>query len=455
MFLDHRRRKKISFMTTHLHHSLWKHQKDAIALSKELERMALFFEEGTGKTRAYIEIIKLWSEERPNGSGFTCLVLCPPSLIHSWKRTLAETEDFCPWISWTLLTLDQAKNRYVELGRHGYDCILVDEASKIKRASTRTKNLIRLANEWNIRYRLIGTGTPFGNAQGMELFFYSKFLWGTESAFGTAFYKFRNKYYEEVTEWDWQPKEGTFEAFYEEWTDWGLRVLKTEVLELEPKVYEDVQLRPLKGISKKLYTSLKKDKVAALNGKVISSDQAMKLVHKRQQLACGVLNMDDDYEKWMPMEMLKGKLDNPKLEWLKDKLPELLAEDSGDILITGVYTTVLNVVHDWVSSSLTDVVARYYDCHRCDPEVDPWRVLVANQKSVAFGLNLQRLGHIILFGNDFSLEVRKQLENRAHRGGQTKQVVIWDLSVEGTMDEYVVDTLLNNKEISDAILQDK
>ena len=69
------------------------------------------------------------------------------------------------------------------------------------------------------------------------------------------------------------------------------------------------------------------------------------------------------------------------------------------------------------------------------------RFFVGNPKTGGYGLTLTSSHTVVYFSNDYSLEVRMQSEDRAHRIGQTSKVTYVDLMAEHTIDEKIVKAL--------------
>ena len=70
------------------------------------------------------------------------------------------------------------------------------------------------------------------------------------------------------------------------------------------------------------------------------------------------------------------------------------------------------------------------------------RLLLCHPASVAYGLNMQQGGHIIVwYSPTWNLELYQQANARLHRQGQTKPVMLYHLVCRGTMDEVVMDAL--------------
>ena len=81
-------------------------------------------------------------------------------------------------------------------------------------------------------------------------------------------------------------------------------------------------------------------------------------------------------------------------------------------------------------------------------------ILLCHPASVAYGLNMQEGGHIIVwFGPTWSLELYQQANARLLRQGQTDTVFIHHILTDGTLDQRVVDALEKKDNIQESLLR--
>ena len=62
--------------------------------------------------------------------------------------------------------------------------------------------------------------------------------------------------------------------------------------------------------------------------------------------------------------------------------------------------------------------------------------------------------NVMYFSNNYSLELRQQSEDRAHRIGQKNNVTYIDLMVPGSVDEKIIKALLSKRDLANEILKD-
>jgi len=73
----------------------------------------------------------------------------------------------------------------------------------------------------------------------------------------------------------------------------------------------------------------------------------------------------------------------------------------------------------------------------------------------AFGLNLQRAASVIHYDLPWSISKVTQREDRAHRIGQTRHLMVYKLIVEKSVDEYILQVLYKKQQTSNQVLGDK
>jgi SNF2 family DNA or RNA helicase len=81
------------------------------------------------------------------------------------------------------------------------------------------------------------------------------------------------------------------------------------------------------------------------------------------------------------------------------------------------------------------------------------RILIGSRK-IAFGLNLQIANYGIFYESPVSPILRKQMERRMKRPGQKRKMFLWDLVVQGSVEERILDFLRMGKNLFKAIVED-
>ena len=130
----------------------------------------------------------------------------------------------------------------------------------------------------------------------------------------------------------------------------------------------------------------------------------------------------------------------------------VLDETGGKVIIWAVYRHDIQAIEKAIGDIYgKQSVASYYGdtkdsdrqhiVDRFQDNDDDLRFFVGNPKTGGYGLTLTSSHTVVYFSNDYSLEVRMQSEDRAHRIGQTNKVTYVDLIAENTIDERIVKAL--------------
>ena len=190
----------------------------------------------------------------------------------------------------------------------------------------------------------------------------------------------------------------------------------------------------------KAYTEMKKSALTFLeNNKMMTAATVLTQIIRLHQITCGHVKTDDG-------EVISLK--NNRLQ----ELLNVLEETGGKVIIWAVYRhdiqaiekaigdlygkqSVASYYGDTKDSDRQSIVDRFQDVN------DDLRFFVGNPKTGGYGLTLTSSHTVVYFSNDYSLEIRMQSEDRAHRIGQTNKVTYVDLMAENTIDEKIVKAL--------------
>jgi hypothetical protein len=122
-----------------------------------------------------------------------------------------------------------------------------------------------------------------------------------------------------------------------------------------------------------------------------------------------------------------------------EQLVTLMREKYGEKAVGAIYGKVTGVARDEVIDAFEDLSSEM-------------RFIVLNQKTGGIGITLIAAQTVIFYSNGYSLRMRIQSEDRAHRGGQTKNVTYIDMVAEDTVDEKVLDLFEHKIDIASQIL---
>jgi SNF2 family DNA or RNA helicase len=190
----------------------------------------------------------------------------------------------------------------------------------------------------------------------------------------------------------------------------------------------------------KRYKDFEKEQLLQIDDEMIEALTAAALTNKLLQFTSGAV-YDSDKE-W-------HAVDDTKTEALAD-----IIENANEPVL--VY---YNYIHE--KERIMDALKQYRPvAFRGEPGIlQKWneqkiRVMIAHPRSVAYGLNMQQGGRIIVWHSlTWDLEIYEQANKRLHRQGQTKPVLLYHLIVRGTMDERVMRALKGKGDTQVSLLQ--
>ena len=457
------------------------HQLTALEKSWNRENYAYFMEMGTGKTKVLIDnLAMLYDKGKVNGA----LIIAPKGVVGTWYNQ--EIPTHLPNHIENVTTLWQAnitkkqKESLDKLLKPGEELhilvmnveafsttkgvefatrflnshrplIAIDESTTIKNPKAkRTKNIIHLADL--AKYRRVMTGSPV-TKNPLDLFtqcyFLDPYLLGHES-----YYSFRMRYAimktANISGRQIQLVSGfkNLGELSDKLKPFSYRVLKEDCLDLPDKIYmkRNINLTP---DQLKLYSQMKKEALATLNGKVTSTVNALTQLMRLQQITCGHFTADDGSTQ---------PIKNNRITELMD----VLEETEGKAIIWAHYQyDITNIIKEVTKVHGPGSIVDYYGLTPQDErqgnikkfQDDPkCRFIVGTPATGGYGITLTAANTVIYYSNGYDLEKRLQSEDRAHRIGQKKSVTYVDLICEETVDEKIVKSLRKKINIASEVL---
>ena len=223
---------------------------------------------------------------------------------------------------------------------------------------------------------------------------------------------------------------------------------KEDCLDLPPKIYEKLYVEF--GVEqRKIYRDLTKLLLARYDNVELPVQNKVSLTLRLMQICGG----------FFPSPALK----KPKLIGEKNvKITKLIEdlEEIGDerVIIWAHFIAEIECLIETLQSSFpTWRIESYYgktDKIKRRVLVKEFqngkiKILICNQQTASFGLNLQRSNLQYFFSNTYSLEHRLQAEDRSHRSGQKWPVVYKDIIIKDSIEERVLKVLKNKKGLLD------
>ena len=230
--------------------------------------------------------------------------------------------------------------------------------------------------------------------------------------------------------------------------NFSYRVLKDDCLDLPKKTFMKriVQLTPDQF---KVYTQMKKEALAILNGKMITTANALTQLMRLQQITCGHFKADDGTVQQLKSNRL-------------DELVDVLCEIEGKAVIWAHWQSdVQQIIDALVDEFGHDCYVDYYGLTPSDErqknikrfqEDDKCRFFVGTPQTGGYGITLTAASNMIYYSNGYDLEKRQQSEARIDRIGQTKPMTYIDIICEDTVDERIVKALRKKVNIASQVM---
>jgi len=457
------------------------HQMTALEKSWNKETYAYFMEMGTGKTKVLIDnLAMLYDKGKVDGA----LIIAPKGVVGTWYTNELPTHlpDHIEnvtvlWQPNITKKQQESLDTLFEEGEGLHILIMnveafstdkgklfaskfmschntlmaIDESTTIKNPSAkRTKNILALGKE--AKYRRIMTGSPV-TKNPLDLYSQCKFLspWLLDFS---SYYAFRNRYAEMKTLHMHGRSIQVVDKFQnlgelsDSLKNFSYRVLKEDCLDLPPKIFIKRQIT-LSPDQRKLYEQMKKEALAILNGKQVTTVNALTQLMRLHQITCGHFTADDGTTQRIPNNRIS-------------ELMDILEETEGKAIIWAHYQwDIKDIIKEINKKYGPGSVVDYYGLTSQDerqPNIkkfqsDPkCRFLVGTPATGGYGITLTAANTVIYYSNGYDLEKRLQSEDRAHRIGQKKAVTYVDINAENTVDEKIVKALRKKINIASEVL---
>lgn len=463
----------------------WQHQLTCFNIGVVEPRFGFFCEMGAGKSLIALDLFRYW---RGRGYG-KMLVVSPREVnVQTW---LDECNEYAPGFKAVPL-LGSAKERHAALKQDGdiylisypglqtmmtalvrtgrgkrrqreivpkiaepfvknFDIVVADESHKLGHHTTLVYHeALMLARQAKVFYEL--SGTPFGRD---PMLLWSQFkLLDDGATLGKTLGLFRASFFHEKVNY-WGVPEYTFDKALEKDLH---RLIQNRSIFYSEDEFSDVPA--VKHIRRRVnfphgaeaqYKEMLRE-LRRWKGSVKEMESAF---YRMRCVTSGYLAAKSEFDE----KLLHDFSENPKLEELLCIVDEMPV---GKKFI---------VYHDYVHTG--DIIAKAFDdldipyariggkvkdqAHQLNRFLhEPGLPLIANSETAGTGTNLQKACHYaIYYESPVSPITRKQSEKRIARQGQQHHVYIYDLVIRGTVDEDILESLEEGKDLFDAICRGK
>ncbi|KAL6859638.1 SNF2 family N-terminal domain-containing protein [Trichoderma novae-zelandiae] len=402
------------------------------------------------------------------------LVMVPKSTLDNWKREFAK---WTPEVN--VLVLQGAKDERHELinerlvdekfdvcitsyemvlrekahlRKFAWEYIIIDEAHRIKNEESSLSQVIRL---FNSRNRLLITGTPLQNNLH-ELWALLNFL--LPDVFGDA---------DAFDQWfsgQDQDQDKVVQQLHRVLRPFLLRRVKSDVEKsLLPKKEVNVYLG-MSDMQVKWYQKILEKDIDAVNGAGGKRESKTRLLNIVMQLrkCCNHPYLFEGAEPGPPYTTDEHLIYNAGKMKVLDKLLARLQKQGSRVLIFSQMSRLLDILEDYCvfrqykycridgGTAHEDRIAAIDDYNRPGSEKF---VFLLTTRAGGLGINLTTADIVILYDSDWNPQADLQAMDRAHRIGQTKQVVVYRFVTENAIEEKVLERAAQKLRLDQVVIQ--
>ncbi len=414
---------------------------------------------GLGKTLQ--TITHILKEKESGRMHEPVLVVAPTSLVGNWAREIAK---FAPSLevhvhygsrrrhvvrnvkfSDVVITTYGLLMRDSDVfGSQSFYMVILDEAQTIKNARSQAHAAVKAVDA---QFRIALSGTPVENNLD-ELWALFDFampgLLGAASQFRTAFRVPIEK----------QGNTDRMDTLRRRVAPFILRRLKTEVAtDLPPKT---IMTRPveLKGKQRDLYESIRiaghalVRKVVKKKGIAASTIDILGALMKLRQVCCD--------PRLVRLRSAHEIEQSGKFDALFEMLPDMLAQGR-QVLVFSQFTRMLSLIGDELRKRGIPFVVITGATTDRQAQVDEFqaghaKVFLLSLKAAGTGLNLVAADTVIHFDPWWNPAAQAQATDRAYRIGQKRPVFVYNLIVNGSVEERMVALQRHKQALADGLL---
>lgn len=147
---------------------------------------------------------------------------------------------------------------------------------------------------------------------------------------------------------------------------------------------------------------------------------------------------------------------------LLDRLIPSLLKKGHKILIFSQFKTQLDILQDWAT------YLRSWNCCRIDGAISQtdrqaqikafntdknYKLFLLSTRAGGQGINLVAADTVILFDSDWNPQQDLQAQDRAHRIGQTKPVIVYRLATKGTVEQTLLEKADSKRRLERLVIQ--
>lgn len=434
---------------------LFEYQQDAVKKLSKVKVGALYMEQGTGKTRTALELIKRRSDRNKiNHILWLCPCTAKTNILRDIEKHAILDKNMLTICG--IETLSSSMSEYVRMLNlvQSTKCFLVvDESLLVKNPyAIRTRRITDISKE--CEYKLILNGTPISKTEA-DLYSQWKILdpriLGYQSywSFAANHLEYDDKFKNMVR------RVLNKDYLTDKIAPYSFEVKKRDCLNL-PGKREYTQYFSLTEEQEWEYDWAKMEFLSpnVLNSQFDESVAVYRALNALQQITSGRHITSKPYQHMRHVAMFDDPRDNPRIKMLLYTI-DLCDEDQVIIWCRFDHEiqdieTVLKA--DYGAENVYKLCGSLSAKKRqesLDRFAQGARFLIANKSCASYSLNLQYCHIAIYYNNDWDWATRQQSEDRIHRIGQDNQVEIIDICANKKIDERILICLGRKERMTD------
>ncbi|PGH15336.1 hypothetical protein AJ79_02502 [Helicocarpus griseus UAMH5409] len=362
------------------------------------------------------------------------------------ERLVDEKFDVC------ITSYEMVLREKSHLKKFAWEYIIIDEAHRIKNEESSLAQIIRV---FHSRNRLLITGTPLQNNLH-ELWALLNFLlpdvFGDSEAFDQWF---SNQEADQDT---------VVQQLHRVLRPFLLRRVKSDV---EKSLLPKKEMNLYVGMSDmqvKWYQKILEKDIDAVNGAQGKRESKTRLLNIVMQLrkCCNHPYLFEGAEPGPPYTTDEHLVDNAGKMVILDKILKRMKNQGSRVLIFSQMSRVLDILEDYCvfrehqycridgSTAHEDRIAAIDEYNRPDSEKF---IFLLTTRAGGLGINLTSADIVILYDSDWNPQADLQAMDRAHRIGQTKQVVVFRFVTENAIEEKVLERAAQKLRLDQLVIQ--
>jgi len=330
--------------------------------------------------------------------------------------------------------------------------IIIDEAHRIKNENSALSQIVR---EFNCRNRLLLTGTPLQNNLH-ELWALLNFL--LPDVFN------KSEDFDSWFELQGKDQDKVVQQLHKILSPFLLRRIKVDVEKsLLPKKKINLYVG-MSSMQRMWYRKILEKDIDAVNGAGGKRENKTRLLNIVMQLkkCCNHPYLFDGAEPGPPYTTDQHLVDNSGKMAILDKLLVHLKANGSRVLLFSQMSRMLDILEDYC-------LWKGYDYCRIDGQtshddriqsIDEFNkpnsskfIFLLTTRAGGLGINLATADIVIMYDSDWNPQVDLQAEDRAHRIGQKKQVVVFRFITENAIEEKVIERATQKLRLDQLVIQ--